>query len=141
MSQPIIITIDDYLTPGGAAIRVEPELEILEKAAKVSATPMSTPQVYALAALNAVRDYRKDPDSVKLLNFRGPQRGLALRSLPVREVTIRLHERTDGGVVCDCDPKLSALMAMIAGGSDVTEVHRYAMVAMLRIMQVSKESK
>lgn len=135
------IIIDDPDYSGGATVRVEPELEILEKAARVSSTPMQPSQVYALAALNALRDFTRDPDSVKLPQMRGPMRGIALRTSTVRSVTIRLYDRADGGVVCDSDPKFSSLLAMVAGGSELSQVHRYAMVALGRIYQVNRDSR
>jgi len=135
------LIIDDPDFSGGATVRVEPELEILEKAARVSATPMQPSQVYALAALNALRDFTSDPDSVKLPKMMGPMKGIAQRSLPVHRVTIRLYDRVDGGVVCDSDPKFSTLLAMFAGGSELSQVHRYAMVALGRIYQASRDSR
>jgi hypothetical protein len=135
------LIIDDPDFSGGATVRVEPELEILEKAARVSATPLAPSQVYALAALNALRDFTRDPESVKLPKMRGPMKGLAHRSLPVHRVTISLYDRADGGVVCDSDPKFSTLLAMVAGGSELSQVHRHAMVALGRIYQVSRDSK
>jgi hypothetical protein len=136
-----VITIDDTLTPGGAAIRVEPELDILEKAAKTSATPLAPSQVYALGVLNALRDFSKDPNSVVLPKMRGPRSGLVSVSKPVGSVVIKLYDRVDGGVCADSNPSFSTLAQMVAGGSTISEVHKYALVALGRIFQMSRESK
>lgn len=136
----VTITFDDNFTPGGAVIKVEPDLNILEAAAKTTATPLTPAQVYALGALNAVKAYSKNKETevakFKMIGKRKPH----FRLMPVSKVTLTLHDRDDGGVACDCVPPFSTLLSMYAGGSEISEVHAYAMVAGGKIFLMNKKA-
>lgn len=141
----IVITIDDTLTPGGAAIRVEPELNVLEQAAKAhqhGVNGLTTAQTYALGVLNAVKSFKENPRSVKLPKFAGPAPGkLITLDKPVHRVEIRLIQRADGGVQAKVEPKFSTLMGMLAGRSTITTVHQYGLVACGKLYQMAKGMK
>jgi hypothetical protein len=134
-----IITIDD--TAGPTSVRVEPELHIIDQALRGSTQTATPAQVYATAALNALRDFTHDPNSVKLPRMAAPAKGITLKNQPVHSVVIRLSDRLDGGVTATSNPQFSTLLAMVAGGSTITQVHQYALVALGRIYRLSRETK
>lgn len=136
----VVITFDDNFTAGGAVIKVEPDLNVLEVAAKTTATPLTPSQVYALGALNAVKAYSKNKlTETAKFSIRG-KRKPHFRLMPVSKVTLTLRDRADGGVECECVPPFSTLLSMYAGGSEISQVHEYAMVAGGKIFLMNKKA-
>lgn len=130
----ITITIEDTALLGGARVSVEPTLEVLDAAA--GGHKLTNAAVYALGALNRLRAVN---DSGAPINIPRPKlkARTILTSERVNKVVIKLDDRGDGGVACKASPPFSTLAAMVAGGSELTQVHKFSMVALARIYEMA----
>jgi hypothetical protein len=127
----ITITLSDYIGENGVAVSVEPNLHVLESA--VGGEKLTPAAVYALGALNAMRAVQEGKVEFAVPRPSGKVKTISLPFTSVKEVTIHIDDKESGGVLCVSDPKFSTLAAMVAGGSKLTEVHRYALIALSRI--------
>jgi hypothetical protein len=136
----ITITIQDTAGMGGASISVDPKLEVLESAAGGDQlTPAAT---YALGALNAMR--RVSDEGIEKWDIARPKnvKRISLPFTTIEKVEIKLHDNlVSGGVKCVAQPSFSTLAAMVAGGSPLTQVHKFALVALGRIYQMNQPRK
>lgn len=133
----ITITIQDQMGLGGASISVSPKLEVLESAA--GGEQLSPAGVYALGALNAMR--RVSEAGIETWDVPRPKnvKRISLPWTTVEKVTLHITDNlTSGGVKCVSDPSFSTLAAMVAGGSPLTQVHKFALVALGRVYQMAK---
>jgi hypothetical protein len=56
----------------------------------------------------------------------------------IREVTITLEDKVSGGVSCSSNPSFATLAGVAANGKPMNQVHKFALVALGRVMSMAK---
>jgi hypothetical protein len=134
----ITITIADRAGLGGCSIEVTPKLEVLESAA--GGDKLTNAGTYALGALNAMR--RASEAGISNWKVPRPKHPRAIGiTMPIKEVKIRLSDNIEsgmGGVRCVATPSFATLAGMVAAGCTLNQVHKFALVGIARVYEMSR---
>jgi hypothetical protein len=120
---------------GDCVIEVSPNPDTLSAAAGFG--KLTTAETYAVGALNIMRDLAT-AESIQSIRVKKPKKAFQTDN-PVKHVTIEISDRADGGAQCKMSPSFNTLASLAAGGSEITDTHKYALVAATKIALMNKE--
>ena len=129
----IKIKINQAFT-GDTVVTVSPNPDTLGAAAGFG--KLTTAEVYAVGAMNTMRDLANS-EKIQTIKVKRPKKRFQLDN-PIKEVIIELRDRGDGGASCVMSPSFDTLAQLAAGGCEITDPHKYALVAGAKISLMNK---